>query len=121
MPARVGTFTHRGRQYADSVLLTGPGWRGTATLGLSLSPDGPPAGRSTADTIADIIGAGVAAHLREPPPVLDLAEQARARADRARAQRDPGFLAAEIVAAEHHLDELRRKRERLWAIAGGQP
>jgi hypothetical protein len=74
---------------------------------------------STADTIADIIGVGVAAYLREHPQILELAGQARARADRARAQRDLDLLAAEIVAAGHHLDELRRKQERLRAIAGG--
>jgi hypothetical protein len=39
--------------------------------------------------------------------------------DRARAQRDLDFLAAGIVAAEHHLDELRRKQGWLRAIAGG--
>ncbi len=63
----------------------------------------------------------MAAHLRDHPEILDLAAQARARADPARAQRDLDFLAAEIVAAEHHLDELRRKQERLRAIVGGLP
>jgi len=63
----------------------------------------------------------VAAYLRDHSEILDLAAQARARADQARAQRDLDFPAAEIVAAGHHLDELRRKQERLRAIAGGPP
>jgi hypothetical protein len=117
-----GVFTDRGRQYAGSMLLTGPGWRRSpAASGLSLHPAGGPAGRGTADTIAGIIGADVAAYLRDHREILDLAAQTRARADRARAQRDLDFLAAEIVAAEYHLDELRRKKKRLRAIAGGLP
>ncbi len=63
----------------------------------------------------------MAAYLRDHSEILDLAAQARARAAQARAQRDLDFLAAEIVAAEHHLDELRRKQEQLRAIAGGLP
>jgi hypothetical protein len=116
-----GAFTYRSRQYAGSVLLAGPSWRGTATLGLSLYPAGGPAGRSTRrQRSPGIIAADVAAYLRDHSEILDLAAQARARAAQARAQRDLAFLAAEIVAAEHHLGELRRKQE-LRAIAGGLP
>ena len=61
----------------------------------------------------------MAAHLCDHPQTLDLAAQARVRGGRARAQRDLDFVVAEIVAAGHHLDELRRKQERLRAIAGG--
>ena len=63
--------------------------------------------------------AGVAAWLRDHPEILDLAAQARARAGRARARRDLELLTAEITAAEQQLDGLRRKQERLQAIASG--
>jgi len=108
-------FTYRDRQYAGSVYLAGPDWQGTALLGLSLYPAGP----AVAGAIASIIGAGVAAWLRDHPEILDLAAQARARAGRARARRDLELLTAEITAAGQHLDGLRRKQERLQAIASG--
>ena len=111
-------FTYRDRQYAGSVYLAGPTGR-HALLGLSLYPAGRPAGRSVAGAIASIIGAGVAAWLRDHPEILDLAAQARARAGRARARRDLELLTAEITAAEQQLDGLRRKQERLQAIASG--
>jgi hypothetical protein len=112
-------FTYRGRQYAGSVFLTGPGWRASVTLGLSLSPAGTPAGRGVADTIAAIVGTDVAAWLRDHPEILDQAAQARARAEQGRAQRDLELLAAEIMAAGQHLDGLRRKQEQLRVIASG--
>lgn len=115
-----GAFTYRGRQYTGSVFLTGPGWHGSASLGLSLYPAGSPAGQGVTDTIASLVGAGVAAFVRGHPEILDLAAQARARAEQARAQRDLELLAAEIMAAEQHLAGLRRKQEQLQAIASGE-
>ena len=112
-------FTYRDRQYAGSVYLAGPDWQGTALLGLSLYPAGRPAGPAVAGAIASIIGASVAAWLRDHPEILDLAAQARARAGRARARRDLELLTAEITAAGQQLDGLRRKQERLQVIASG--
>ena len=112
-------FTYRDRRYAGSVYLAGPDWQGTALPGLSLYPAGRPAGPAVAGAIASIIGAGVAAWLRDHPEILDLAAQARARAGRARARRDLELLTAEITAAGQHLDGLRLKQERLQVIASG--
>lgn len=53
---------------------------------------------------------------RQPPPAAGREEPA---ARRARAQRDLELLAMEIITAEEHLDELRRKQDQLHAIAGG--
>src|SRR5712691_8859435 len=68
-PAAGQAFTYRGRQYAGSVFLSGPGWHGSSGLGLSLHPAGGPAGRSVAETIAGIVGAAVAAYLRAHPEI----------------------------------------------------
>lgn len=115
-PAAGQAFTYRGRQYTGSVFLSGPGWHGSSGLGLSLHPAGGPAGRSVAETIAGIVGAAVAAYLRAHPEVLDLAAQARTRADQARAVRDLELLTVEITAAEQHLASLRRKEQQLTEI-----
>ena len=116
-PAAGRAFAYRGRQYAGSVFLSGPGWHGSASLGLSLHPAGGPAGRSVAETIAALIGAAVAAYVRAHPDVLDLAAQVRTRAGQARAQRDLELLTADITAAGQHLAGLRRKEARLRDIA----
>ena len=112
-------FTYRGRQYAGTVSLTGPAWRGSALLGLSLYPAGGRAGRGVAEAIASLVAAGVAAWLSDHPEILDQAADARARAERARAQRDLELLTAQIAAAEHELDALRARQDRLQAIAAG--
>jgi hypothetical protein len=96
-------FSYRGRHYTGSVYLAGPSWRGTPGPGLSLFPAGSPAGPGVAATIADIIGAAVAAWLGDHPGILDLAAQAAAAAARARAQRELELLQPEITAAGQHL------------------
>lgn len=101
------------------MFLANPGWRGSSGLGLSRYPAGGPAGHSVTDAIAGIVGAAVAAYLRDHPEVLDQAAQARTRAEQARAQRGLELLATEITAAEQHLDGLYRKQEQLRAIASG--
>ena len=95
---------------------SGPGWHGSSGLGLSLHPAGGRAGRSVAETIAGIVGAAVAACIRAHPKILDLAAQARTRADQARAVRDLELLTVEITAAEQHLAGLRRKEQQLTEI-----
>jgi hypothetical protein len=75
------------------------------------------AGQGVTDTIAALVGAAVATYVRAHPEVLDLAAQARTRAEQARAQRDLELLAAEIAAAEQHLAGLRRKEARLRDVA----
>jgi hypothetical protein len=100
------------------VFLTNPGWHGSSGLGLSRHPAGGPVA-SVTDAIAGIVGAAVAAYLRDHPEVLDQAAQARARAEQARAQRSLELLATEITAAEQHLDGPYRKQEQLRAIASG--
>lgn len=112
-------FSYRGRHYTGSVYLAGPSWRGTPGPGLSVFPAGSPAGPGVAATIADIIGAAVAAWLGDHPGILDLAAQAAAAAARVRAQRELELLQPEITAAGQHLEELRRKQHRLRAIAAG--
>jgi hypothetical protein len=124
-----GAFTYRGRRYTGSVFVSSPGWHGSAGLGLRLHPAGTTAGRGISDTIAGIIGAAVAAHVRTHPQVLDLAAHTRARARQARAARDMELLAIEITAAEQHLAGLRSKQTQLRALAapghragpGGKP
>jgi hypothetical protein len=116
-PTAGRAFTYRGRQYTGSVFCSGPGWHGSAGLGLSLGTAGVPAGQSVADTIAALVGTAVAAYVRAHPEVPDLAAQTRARAEQARAQRDLELLTAEITAAEQHLAGLRRKEARLGDIA----
>jgi hypothetical protein len=111
-------FTYQGRRYAGSVLLTGPRWDASASAGLTLFPAGSAAGRGVTDAIAGLIGAGVAAWLREHPEVLDLAGRAHEAARRARARRDLELLAMEILAAEENLATLRRRREQLRVLAG---
>jgi len=111
-------FDYQGRRYAGSVLLTGPRWDASASAGLTLFPAGSAAGRGVTDAIAGLIGADVAAWLREHPEVLDLAGQAHEAARRTRARRDLELLAMEITAAEDNLARLRRRHEQLRAIAG---
>lgn len=120
-PAAGQAFTYRGRQYGGSMFLSGPGWQGSSSLGLSLHPAGGPAGPSVAAAIASIVGAAVAAYLRAHPNVLDLAAQARARATQARAVRDLELLTLEITAAEERLARLRRKEAQLRKIARNNP
>lgn len=100
------------------MFLANPGWHGSSGLGLFRYPAGGPVA-SVTDAIAGIVGAAVAAYLRDHPEVLDQAAQARARAEQARAQRGLELLATEITAAEQHLDGLYRKQEHLRAIASG--
>lgn len=74
------------------MYLTGPSWRGSPGLGMSLYPAGSPAGRGVADTIASVIGAAVAAWLGDHREILDMAGQAHAASARARLQRDLELL-----------------------------
>ncbi len=69
-PAAGRAFTCRGRRYTGSVLCSGPGWHGSAGLGLSLGTAGVPAGQSIADTIAAIIGAAGRVCARAQRPAL---------------------------------------------------
>ncbi len=110
-----------GRRYTGSVFLSGPGWHGSASPGLSLHPAGGPAGPRAAATIAGIVGAAVAAYARAHPEVLDLAAQARTRAEQARAVRDLELLTLEITAAQEHLAGLRRKEAQLRQITRNSP
>jgi hypothetical protein len=114
-----GGYSYRGRQYSGTALLSGPMWSAMTSLGWALWPGGQAAGRSTADTIATIIAADVGAPLREHPEILDLAEQARQEADKARARRDLACPDREIAAAGQHLIELLCKRSQLRSIADG--
>lgn len=117
-PAAGGAFTYRGRGYTGGVFLSGPDWRASSGLGLSLHPAGGPAGPGVAGTIAAIIGAAVAAHLREHPEIPGQASQARAQVERAWAVRDLELLTVRIIAAERQLAGLRREEAGLRAIAG---